>query len=203
MEDIGERLKKARKIRGISQAELARGAGLSQPTVANIESGRNAGSKHLPQIAAFLRVPYKWLHSGQGDINESPATSVDTAVRMIPLRSLQDLAVDVPMTNARQYLPAPVSCGPRTFAVTIEGDAMTGVGPRSYPDGTIIFVDPDITTGLNGQRVLARVTGRVVFREYRREAGDHYLMPINPLYRPITSDAVEIVGRVIGSYTPE
>lgn len=203
MEGIGKRIKKIRKERGISQAELAKGAGVSQPTIAQIESGRNSGSKQLPQIAAFLRVSYQWLYTGTGEINESSSPSVDGAIRMIPLRSLSDLKLGLPLSNAAQYLPAPVTSGPKTFAVTVEGDAMTGVGPRSYPDGTIIYIDPDLADKPIGKRVLARTDGKVVFREYKEEAGDVYLMPINPQYRPITSVDIEIIGTVIGSFIPE
>jgi len=203
MEKLPLRLKRARKLRGVSQVELARGCGLSQPSIANIEAGTNARSRALPEIAAFLRISYDWLKTGKGSMDLRSSPSVDGALRMIPLRSAFDLAVEVPMSEAASYLPAPVSCGPRTFAVTVEGDAMLAHGPRSYPNGTIIYVDPDKSSNLNGKRVLARSDGQVVFREYRKDAGTVYLMPLNPQYRAISPETVEIIGQVIGSYTPE
>jgi len=199
MDGLAQRMKTARKVAGVSQAGLAKGARVSQTTIADLERGRNANSKHLPQIAAFLAVDYQWLLSGKGDINEMTKLRADIGLKMIPLRSMLDLAVEIPMSAAAKMLPAPVSCGKRTFAVTVEGDAMS---PK-YPAGTIIYIDPDDKSRLNGRRVLARINGQAIFREYRVEAGEVYLMPLNPLYRPITSDSASIIGAVIGSFSPE
>lgn len=48
---VGERIKAARKKRGLSQADLASAANVSQPTVANWENG-----SHAPRNAALTRL---------------------------------------------------------------------------------------------------------------------------------------------------
>lgn len=71
MKTLQERLKHARKAAVLTQAELSARSGLSQSTIAQIESGRNSGTKFADKLAAALDVPLAWLLTGQGeDISE-------------------------------------------------------------------------------------------------------------------------------------
>ncbi|WP_042297141.1 XRE family transcriptional regulator [Paraburkholderia bannensis] len=78
MRTLAERLKSCREDAGLSQTALAKRAGVSQSTVANIESGRNQGSKHLVQIAEALAIRVEWLNSGKGP------KSVETPIEASP-----------------------------------------------------------------------------------------------------------------------
>jgi phage repressor protein C with HTH and peptisase S24 domain len=68
----GERMKRARAElevalnRKISQKELAKLAGVSQTTIADLERGRNDGSAHIAKIAKALNVNPIWLTDGTG-----------------------------------------------------------------------------------------------------------------------------------------
>jgi SOS-response transcriptional repressor LexA len=201
---LAERLKAARKSRGISQVELAKAVGIKQPTVASLESGRSANSKLLPQIAGFLRVPYLWLLSGTGDMN-TINTKETLSIRMIPVLSSAQITSGNNMENLSRWLPAPTSCSSSSFAFEISGDSMTSsAGHRSYPDKTIVFVDPAVKANLDGRRVMAKVGDSLIVRTYRTDLGKAYLAPINSTYQSVevTSD-VKIIGVVIGSYLPE
>lgn len=59
-------------LRGYTQAELARLAGLSQSAVASYESGERKSSRALFKLAAALRVDAQWLDTGKGPM-EQPA----------------------------------------------------------------------------------------------------------------------------------
>lgn len=53
-----------REKEGWSQEDLAKAAKVSQSTIAQIEGGRNKGSKHILALANALKVPPEWLQEG-------------------------------------------------------------------------------------------------------------------------------------------
>ncbi|HHY2118545.1 TPA: helix-turn-helix domain-containing protein [Acinetobacter baumannii] len=61
------RLKLSRRNAGITQNELAMGAGISQSTISQIESGSTSFSKYLTAIAKVLGVDAHWLQTGRED----------------------------------------------------------------------------------------------------------------------------------------
>src|SRR5579872_1905122 len=56
MSAIGDKIKSLREQAGLSQAALARRAGVSQPVIHALENGSQPSSKKLPQIARALGV---------------------------------------------------------------------------------------------------------------------------------------------------
>ena len=61
---LASRLKAARKRAGLTKAQLAKQAGISQPTYCDLERGVHEGSKHLVQIAECLNTSAEWLSTG-------------------------------------------------------------------------------------------------------------------------------------------
>jgi len=70
---IGERLKAARKKRGISQDELAKSIGVSRGVITNIEYDK----VNTPQLIILeamvqkLKIRKEWLIEGQGDMDNN------------------------------------------------------------------------------------------------------------------------------------
>lgn len=64
MDSLAERLKIAREKAGISQAQLAERIGISQQSVAKIESGETLQPRKIKEIANVLNVSQKWLQLG-------------------------------------------------------------------------------------------------------------------------------------------
>ena len=64
---LADRLRAARKEKGLTQTELAKKAGLAhQSNIGNLESGRHGSSTQLHAIAAALGVKPAWLETGRG-----------------------------------------------------------------------------------------------------------------------------------------
>ena len=61
--NIGEAIKSVRKSKGITQAQLAGAAGITQATLSQIENGKRPGTKTMKKICAELKTaePILWL----------------------------------------------------------------------------------------------------------------------------------------------
>ncbi|WP_172975304.1 S24 family peptidase [Microbulbifer sp. THAF38] len=107
--------------------------------------------------------------------------------------------------DAEDWMPCPVNHSDRTYALRVKGDSMTNPypGQKSYPEGTIIYVDPDVAV-TNGCRVIAKLDGEVTFKTYAEDMGRIFLRPINPSYpaMEITGKDVSICGVILGSFSP-
>lgn len=77
------RLKQRREELGYSQAQVAKLAGLSQPSYGDLENGKTQNSRKLVQIANALKVSPKWLLTGEGEMLSTQA-QVDELVASMP-----------------------------------------------------------------------------------------------------------------------
>ncbi len=66
-ETVGDRVRRVRTKRGMSQAELSRLSGLKQPTISSLEQGKSNTSGAIASIADALGVDALWLETGLGD----------------------------------------------------------------------------------------------------------------------------------------
>lgn len=170
---IGERIRQARKSRGLSQADLARRIGVSQPAIANWESGIHDPRRlTLAKLAETLEAPLDWLAAGDRSVAESDkhaaAAYIRRPVRHVPvisLRSASLLAKDVtadPHIMAEDYIP--VTIGPsRLFAVFINDPA---VNLAFLPDTLVVIDYHDCQPG-DGEFCLADVKQTPTLRRWR------------------------------------
>lgn len=65
--NLGHEIRTARKLRGISQQELAKGLGMSRTTISQIESGtvREIGVRKLMRILDFLGLELRVRPAGR------------------------------------------------------------------------------------------------------------------------------------------
>ena len=110
MESLASRLKHARRLRGLNQAQLAKKAGLkNQSIIGSLESGHRKSSTYTPAIAQALAVSALWLSDGKGPmVSGLPASEEDTEL-------LEAMAY-----FAEVYKASPVA-GRKLLMSTIEG----------------------------------------------------------------------------------
>lgn len=71
---FAERLRFARGLRRLTQAELARASGISQSAIANYESSARQFPKAIFRLASVLKVSAQWLAEGTGPMeHDAPA----------------------------------------------------------------------------------------------------------------------------------
>lgn len=191
---IGERIKEARKAQGFSQADLARRLGVSQPAVANWESGVHDPRRlMLAALAEALETPLEWLAAGDRSAAESDkhgaAAYIRRPLRHVPLISMRaaglfarDAGAD-PHGMAEDYIP--VTAGSTTlFAVFLNDPA---VNLAFLPD-TLVVIDYHDRAPDDGDYCLASVNERPVLRRWRADPArldphtsesGHETIPIN------------------------
>lgn len=59
--DLSDRLKYIRKIKGLSQIDLAKIGGTTQQAIQQAEAGKAQNPRYLHKLALELDIPYEWL----------------------------------------------------------------------------------------------------------------------------------------------
>lgn len=110
----------------------------------------------------------------------------------------------LPPGEAEDWLPMPKKNGKHTYALRVRGDSMTAPHGKSYPDGCIIFVDPEKRSPVTGDRIIAKLEGtdEVTFKQFVSDAGRVWLKPLNTQY-PAIHDEFRVLGTIIGKWEDE
>jgi transcriptional regulator with XRE-family HTH domain len=71
--DVGVRLRHARKLRGMTQQELAKSSGVKQASISEVETGESKSpvGTNLVKLAQSLQVSPEWLASGKGPMEQT------------------------------------------------------------------------------------------------------------------------------------
>lgn len=101
-----------------------------------------------------------------------------------------------------KVLPTTVPHSQHTFALRVEGASMTrpaGMAGPSFPDGIIIYVDPDKEARIKDYVVARFNVNQATFKQLMLEEGRPVLVPLNPDRNafPIIREEFEIIGKVI------
>lgn len=211
MDDLGKRIRRRRESLGLDQVTLAKRAGISQPTLANLESGKNQKTRFLAEIARELNTTAEWLSSGDekagyegaerrsepsGDYNAGPAMDLVPGrfVAIVGIGqggpdgyiSIDDYPVGQGDGEIFTYSP-----DPNAYAIRVRGDSMR---PR-IKSGEYIVAEPN-TEAMPGDDVVVKLKNdKAMVKEllWQRD-GEVSLGSINASVPPITIPSEEIVS---------
>lgn len=210
---FGSRLKQARIYAGLTQIELSKKAGVRQSTISDAERVAS-GSAHTAQFASICGVDAHWLATGEGDMKPSNTTSnvkfsgvapIDLAMAMVPLISSVRAGTwgeinDHHPDSNEKFPVREAKTGPHAFALRVEGDSMTCDSVPTFPEGTVLIVDPG-RAAKTGDYVVAKdvATQRATFKKLTTDGSRWYLKPLNRDYTPIEIDdpAIRVIGVVV------
>lgn len=184
----------ARKAKELSQANLAKQAGVSQQLIGQLENGAVLSTTHIYRIAKVLGVPARLLDSEIAEGQDMPA-------RTIPVvgyvgAGAQIYAID---DHAKGGGLDEIECpwdalAPSTVAVKVRGDSMT----PAYYDGDILYYEmqhSDFRHLLGKECVVALADGRKFVKELRRtQSGEWYLHSHN--HEPIIGVQIEWAAKI-------
>lgn len=89
---VGQRLRAARLLLGISQSQVAARAGVSQVSIQHLESGRNENSRHLIHLAEAVGVRPEWLLTGKNPMTANtpqPSVADDDAYAIVQYETVK------------------------------------------------------------------------------------------------------------------
>jgi len=170
---IGDRIKQARKARNMSQADVARRVGVSQPAIANWESGVHDPRRlMLAKLAEILEAPLDWLAAGDRSVVESDKHAAAAYIRrplqhvpVISFRAAALLALDMsadPHAMAEDYIPVTAGSS-KLFAVFLNDRAVN----LAFPPDTLVVIDYSDRMPGDGDFCLAHVSETPILRRWR------------------------------------
>lgn len=199
----GTNLSKVCALLGVTPAWLLNGVG--RDPVAHQRGDKDHDTARIENdLPPSSNIPH-----GQSPLESNVSPGPDVRGR-VPLISwvqagVWNEAVDIYEPGyAEDWLPVLRNGSPHSYALRVQGDSMTAPHGRSYPEGTIIIVDPEQRSPSSGQRIIAKLVGTnaVTFKVFVDEDGKRWLKPLNPLHEPIR-DEFRVLGTVIAKYEPE
>lgn len=205
-------LMKSRGIGGIGALRdhmAAAGVSIGTSTLHRAAQGQGGNRlQSLSKIARFFDVTTDQLLQPDLGAHSSNVTHAEPH-RRVPIISWvqagmwQDVVDNFHPGEADEWAMAFDSLpGKNAFALRVVGDSMTNPipGQRSFPEGTIIIVDPARGAG-PGDYVIAKdtVTQQATFKQLTTDGGRWFLRPLNPSYPTVEIDdpGIRVIGRVV------
>lgn len=202
----------------IKPSELARVAGVTKSLVSQWVNGpaQSMSYESAKKLNSEFGYAIDWLMKGEGlkyaktnrtgskKANVEPGPDITARVPLISwvqAGKFEQAEDHYGVGDAEDWYPMPKKAGPNTYCLRVDGDSMTSPYGRSYPAGSIIYVDPDQRSPANGRRVIARLQGsdEVTFKQFVQEDGKTFLRPLNAQYPPIF-EPFKVIGTVIGKW---
>lgn len=195
MVEYKDRLAWAMKEAKRSRTDLAKRLNVSYQAVRKVLLGETNSftAENNEVAAAYLGVSSRWLATGLGRFDDYKAVTKLSRSVTVPLMSWESIRKtggDLRKLDGSNGVGEWIATGaehqrPAAFALTVHGDAMasqTNTEP-SFPDGTIILVDPGEPGG-HGDYVLATdpSSREPTFKRLMQDGGRWFLRPINTAY---------------------
>ncbi|PTS84012.1 XRE family transcriptional regulator [Pseudomonas sp. HMWF032] len=210
MNTLGSRIAHYRQLSGMSQAKLARACGWSsQSRIGNYEKdSREPTLADIELISKVLGIRPEQLMAHE-PINEhsnlSPALQPHRSAQAYPLISW--VAAGERAESPDNYHPgdgeelieSTENAGATGYWLSVKGQSMKSDGSPSFPDGIKILVKSEGFDVINGKFYIAKHRdGETTFKQYTRDAGTEYLVPLNPAFKTVEMDGEwRIIGRVV------
>ena len=186
----------------MSEQQFATAAGVSRAAVQQWERAGGTAPKRAnqPRVAGLLGMSLAQLLSGESNvtagfsmraevplISEVQAGSFTAIDNFKPSASYERVAVTVPVLR-------------HTYALRVHGDSMVSHVGDSFPEGSIVIVEPEMQA-VSGDYVIAlRDNNEATFKQLVIDGGDFYLKPLNARY-PIKPLGTAVVIGVVREFT--
>lgn len=202
-----------RAKRGLTQAELARLVGTSQPQIKRLESGERSLTKqwakriaqHLGVSAESLLFEHEERDDSEREVAGLPVAGTSRAGDWLDITMIDEVEPDfIPVARHPQFMRA------RQYALLVSGDSMDLL----FRDGSYVTCVDFAESGLSLKpgmilHIRRTLAGRQLVETTIKKLGDRVLLPqsSNPVHKPIALNGDEdteitVAGVVIGKWEP-
>jgi SOS-response transcriptional repressor LexA len=210
---LATRLKKARRVRHVTQQKLADMIGIKQQAIQRIEASKVRSSTYIVPIALALEVSPIWLAGG----TELEPVLLDKNLKTngfqsifpsLPLFSWSEIAAGIEPIfrkgDVRPQIPAFVNVTDQAFAIQLDlpDDSMLSANCKvCFEHNATVFVDPG-KAPKNDSFILVK-TPELILRKYINSNGNGaYLAALNNKYESIlfNKNKHQIIGVLVAKY---
>lgn len=190
-------IREGRRRLGWSEQQFADAVGVTRGAVQQWEKPNGTAPRRAtqPRVAEVLSLSVAELMTGS---NVSPGTDMRGRVPLVSeVVAGRYTAIDnfKPRTGL-EMVPVTVEVKRHTFALRVHGDSMISDNNDSFPEGSILIVEPDLEA-IPGDYVVAKNTeSETTFKQLVKDSGDYYLKPLNARYPIKPLGNAEIIGVV-------
>ncbi|MBJ2155140.1 hypothetical protein JC881_05115 [Variovorax sp. IB41] len=186
----------------MSEQQFADAVGVSRGAVQQWEKPGGTAPKrsNQPRVAELLGVSVVELLSGGS--NTSPGVDVRAEVPLVSEVEAGNYTVIDNFKPKGQFetVPVTVPIKRHTYALRVHGDSMVSETGDSFPDGSIVIVEPEMEA-LPGDYVIAlNDSNQTTFKQLVKDGGEYYLRPLNSRY-PIKPLGKAFVIGVVREFT--
>ncbi|MFX5825451.1 S24 family peptidase [Acinetobacter baumannii] len=204
MATLGENLKTIRKLKKMTQKELAQKSGVKQSVISDLETGNAKSTGSIIELANALGVTAEDLRKGvTGEIETTNIAPVQA--RMAPVLSWVQAGnftnvESVDMSQVLEWFPLPEDCE-KCFYLKVKGVS----NEPDFIEGDYIVVDPTVhySDMQSGDIIVVRNDKDATFKKLVIESdGSRFLKAINPNFHPNIIPIDEncyFIGQVIDS----
>lgn len=194
-----DRLLALAELQGLNQNRLARKLGVSDQTITNWKA-RDIPHKEVEAIADKMGVSMgKILGRGSGQSKEDGPPGRIPVVSFVMAGSWTEASDPFEPGAADDWTYTTKDVGQSGYALRVEGDSMTASSGRTFPEGSIVIVDPRKQSPNDRQFIVAKLEGHdaVTFKQFRRDdLGRLWLQPLNPQHEPIREE-FRVLGTIV------
>ena len=95
-----------------------------------------------------------------------------------------------------ETVPVTVPVKRHTFALRVHGDSMVASTGDSFPEGSILVVEPELTAEPGDYVIVLNTKNQTTFKQLVKDGADYYLKPLNTRYPIKPLGSAEIIGVV-------
>ena len=189
-------IREGRRSLGMSEQQFADAVGVSRGAVQQWEKPGGTAPKRSNQhrVAALLGISVAELVSGGSNI--SPGFDMRAEVPLVSeVEAGNYTVIDNFKPNGNfDRVPVTVPIKRHTYALRVHGDSMVSETADSFPDGSIVIVEPEMEARSGDYVIALNHANETTFKQLIKDGGEYYLKPLNARY------PIKLLGeaRVIG-----